>query len=398
VEEFEQQVRDCLLHLYDYAFLQDHPLVHLLVSEGQGMDQVQCFQELVVESVARLKPAGEVAPDSKPLRLYNILLLHYVKQQPTREVIDKLSLSERQFYRDHPRALQALSGLLWEKAGVADQPAPIESEPSLTAISVGSEVQRSSQYSSITEIAVDEVLQGALEVVQSLAERHQVALQFRPHDEPPPLPTERTILRQAIIGILSWLITGSQPGSRLEIRQRLGERQYQIVFTLVSTDSAKAQQEGFAQQQTLHYLANALNAALRSEAQDEGQFQVTLALPLSQRAVLAIDDNPDVIALFRRYLADGSYRLLAASNGEQAVELARAAQPDIILLDIMLPGQDGFEILQNLKHHPATRHIPVLVCSVLEASDVAQSLGANDYLRKPPGQADFLEALSRWQG
>jgi CheY-like chemotaxis protein len=398
VDEFEQQVRDCLMHLHDYAFLRDHPLVHLLVPESHGIDQMKRFQELVAESVEQLKPTVEVAPDSKPSRLYNLLLLHYVKQRTTREVIDQLALSERQFYRDHPKALQILTRLLWEKVEVVDPPASIDGDPVLTEISVASEVQRSSQYGRVTEIMVDEVLDGAFEVVRSLAAQHQVDIQYQPYDQPPFLSAERTIFRQAVIGILSSLIAGSQSGGRLEINHWGAGRQYQIVFALTSAVSAAADQQSFVLDQTLYHLTTALNAELRCEMRDEGQVQVMLTLPFSQRTVLAIDDNPDVIALFRRYLADGSHRLLAAPNGEQAIGLARTLQPDIILLDIMLSGQDGFEILQNLKHHPATQRIPVLICSVLDAAEVAYSLGANDYMRKPPTRGDFLRALDRWQG
>jgi len=72
-----------------------------------------------------------------------------------------------------------------------------------------------------------------------------------------------------------------------------------------------------------------------------------------------------MVNLFRRYLTDIPIILLILPDSHQAIELARRIKPQLIILDVMLPQQDGWEILQNLKNHPTTLNIPVLVCSVL---------------------------------
>jgi CheY-like chemotaxis protein len=60
-----------------------------------------------------------------------------------------------------------------------------------------------------------------------------------------------------------------------------------------------------------------------------------------------------------------------------------------------LPQHDGWEILQNLKRHPPTQHIPVVVCSVLDSPELAQVLGADGFLRKPPGETEFRDMLTQ---
>ena len=65
------------------------------------------------------------------------------------------------------------------------------------------------------------------------------------------------------------------------------------------------------------------------------------------------------------------------------LQIAREVVPSVIVLDVMLPGQDGLEVLQNLKNHPATRQIPVLICSVLDTRELVLSLGADGFLRSP---------------
>ena len=103
-----------------------------------------------------------------------------------------------------------------------------------------------------------------------------------------------------------------------------------------------------------------------------------------------------MINLFRRYLTGHPYQIIEAADSSQAIELARKIKPQLIILDVMLPRQDGWEVLQNLKNHPMTLKIPVLMCSVLELPDVAVSLGADAYLKKTPSRTEFLRVLRQW--
>ena len=77
--------------------------------------------------------------------------------------------------------------------------------------------------------------------------------------------------------------------------------------------------------------------------------------------------------------------------------LARAQQPGIITIDLMMPGRDGWELLQALRAQPETVTIPVIVCSVLDEPELARSLGAQGCLKKPAGQVDLLQALEAAQ-
>ncbi|MCY3779413.1 MAG: response regulator [Chloroflexi bacterium] len=109
-----------------------------------------------------------------------------------------------------------------------------------------------------------------------------------------------------------------------------------------------------------------------------------------------VDDNPDTISLFKRYLVNQPYRLLSAAGEREAWAIAQGRPLMCIILDVMLPGKDGWQILQSYKSHPVTANIPVLICSVLEMEDLANSLGADGYLKKPPARAELLSILSQW--
>ncbi len=118
----------------------------------------------------------------------------------------------------------------------------------------------------------------------------------------------------------------------------------------------------------------------------------------SERIVLTIDDDSQVISLYERFLQPQGYKVVSLSDPAQAVERARQLKPFAITLDIMMPGKDGWAILSELKHDPATRDIPVIVCSILEEDEKGFSMGASDYLVKPILEEDLLKAMSRLNG
>lgn len=113
------------------------------------------------------------------------------------------------------------------------------------------------------------------------------------------------------------------------------------------------------------------------------------------RVLLVIDDNEGIAIAFRAYLAGYPYAVVGATTGTEALQLASQLDPLAITLDILMPSPDGWEILQALKTDPQTESIPVIICSVLDDPELARSLGAAAYLRKPVSQADLLCALDK---
>ncbi len=113
------------------------------------------------------------------------------------------------------------------------------------------------------------------------------------------------------------------------------------------------------------------------------------------RTILLADDDEGVVALYRKYLEKVGYVVVGLTSGEQVLEQARQVKPYAITLDVIMPGRDGWQLLQDLKADPETRDIPVVICSVVKDVGRGLSLGAADYLIKPVMEADLLESLSR---
>jgi adenylate cyclase len=119
-------------------------------------------------------------------------------------------------------------------------------------------------------------------------------------------------------------------------------------------------------------------------AQSVEQTPMPDPLPTGQ-TILAVDDTPANLALLAELL-HGSYRVKVATNGAKALELATSNPPDLILLDVMMPELNGYEVLERLRADPRLRHIPVIMISAVDQIESVIrciKLGAEDYLPKP---------------
>ena len=100
--------------------------------------------------------------------------------------------------------------------------------------------------------------------------------------------------------------------------------------------------------------------------------------------------------LFRRYLVGTNWQVIGAANTEEARSLIADTCPVAIVLDLLIPKEDGWEFLLSLRNDTATHDIPVIICSVLEQPALALSLGATAYLPKPVTQQELLRVLKPW--
>lgn len=116
---------------------------------------------------------------------------------------------------------------------------------------------------------------------------------------------------------------------------------------------------------------------------------------------LIVDDSTTVVALLRRMLRQNHFQTLEAGDAEQGLALARAHQPDLIFLDIVLPGMSGFEALRRLRRDPVTREIPVIMISGnVQATEqfYLQRIGADDFMKKPFSRAEVFGRIERLLG
>lgn len=112
--------------------------------------------------------------------------------------------------------------------------------------------------------------------------------------------------------------------------------------------------------------------------------------------VLVVDDSPTIRAVLGKMLGQDGYIVLKAPDGETAISIARNELPDLIFLDIVLPGMSGFEVLRTLRRDPHTRSTPIVMISGnLQATEqfYVQRFGADDFMKKPFGRTEVFERI-----
>ena len=117
--------------------------------------------------------------------------------------------------------------------------------------------------------------------------------------------------------------------------------------------------------------------------------------PSDERTVLVIDDDPNALDLMGRMLQDAGLRVVTASDGIAALELARTLRPVAITLDVVMPGMGGWEVLRQLKQDSETRDIPVIIVTMTDDRDMGYALGATEFLTKPIDRRHLVQLLER---
>ena len=378
--EFEEHVRQLLSDLYDYLKLVENPVARRLAGDQSGKARLQAIRQAVMAAIDELRGDSSRGPGARQNRLRTILTLRYIDERGTSEALVRLALSERQYYREHQRALQTISQLIWDRhfAAQADS----------AAHSLAQELSYLSQESLPASFDAYAEVEAALRATRVIAEQRGIRVRLIKPDSPIELNTAQPVLRQLIIYLLNSLMTGLQPGADLAISI---EPAGAIAF---SSSGELAAWQAPLNDATALALLRSLHARLELVQRPPG---LRLSFEDAKRKILVVDDNPDSLSLFKRYLANLPYQLLSAQAESEALKIAQETPLLGVILDVMLPGKDGWQILQRFKSHPDTADIPVLICSVLDMRELALSLGADGYLKKPPPREELLAMLRAWQ-
>jgi CheY-like chemotaxis protein len=297
-----------------------------------------------------------------------------------RQVEVELGISQRQLQREFHKGIDALAVLLWDLRG--DKPV------------LDSETLDDDEIEELQEELSQWVIQRNPCAVQTLF--NDLSWKLKPVlvpesdrltiDLPEDLPqvnVDATLTRQAIYS-LTRLVLQQEPG-KITITAGASDRSVDLLIHFG--------QNGVNQNEADWRIAEMLigeqggRLAQTSEIRADQATAVTLitvTLPRPEQGLALItDDNQALHQLFERYLAPYRFTVLHAYNGHEALALASEKHPDFITLDVMMASMDGWQVLRALQENPETSAIPVIVCSVLKEPQLAISLGAKAYLKKP---------------
>ena len=283
---------------------------------------------------------------------------------------------------------------------------------------------------------LQDVILDTCEMLQSQAEAKKIKLLFDVPKEMPRIETDSDKLKQLLINLIGNAIKFTEKGA---VKVVLSQQENKVLIVVedtgigISEDKIQTVFEPFRQADagtTRKYGGTGLGLAIsRSIAEMLGgkirlvstinvgsKFYIELPLQevvektaaitlesinriekdsLSGKRILVVDDDADARDLLSNYIIEQGAIIIPASSGEEALKIAKQEKPDLITLDIMMPGLDGWATLQALKADVDTASIPVVIVSIVAEKSKAAVLGAVDAVTKPVVQSDLLATLQR---
>jgi CheY-like chemotaxis protein len=414
-ELFQHHVRDGLNNLQDPSFLRASSLVSIF-KVPLRFDTPSEVQRILVEAIQSLEPRPDEPPDSRAWRMYESLYYRYVERYDQDAVASQLGMSVRQVRREQKAALEALSYKLWEEyversaipeparfpsAAPAEAPArtftsSTAGEPAL-ASAISQEVSWLKNEPPEDPVDLNLQLPGVVELLRPLANNYGVLIEIAVDETPKSAAVDAVVMKQVLINLLGLAIPRASRHGQLSLKASV--KAWEILVTVALpvplSGLAPLSPEEQSQLDMARYLLRHYGGRL-SMAETPGELIITLTLPgLEQLPVLLVDDNEGTHQLFQRYASGTRYRIISAHNPADVLPIIEKTAPQVILLDVMMPRTDGWELLGKLRSQAFTSHIPVIICTILAQAEVALSLGAKDFLQKPVSRQAFLTALDQ---
>jgi CheY-like chemotaxis protein len=392
--EFRKLVKDALEHLYNTAYLATHPLLRQLtvIPTTNRLARVQELRSILKKVIESIRPQSTLPATAPEYRSYLALHYRYVQGMNMGQVENELGISLRQLQRELYQGLDAVTALLWEMRVSASEQAIEQTLPE----SVETQVLYSemAQWKLVREAAdVHTLFEEVVSMLQPLFSEQIPDLHVEFPESLPPVFVDTTLIRQALFHLLRDLL---QDNKEHEISLQAQIRDSQVEIKI---ECGKAVIDpSTSDQQIAQLFIQRQGGTLAAEITEDHRTRMVINLPQANPPkVLVIDDNQAIHQLFERYLAPHSYEILHAYDGLTALQMSAEVRPDIIILDVMMPAVDGWQVLRNLVENPVTMRIPIIICSVLKEAELAFSLGARAYIKKPVDRMELLTTLAQFQ-
>lgn len=401
---FEDELGRVLARLYDPDVLRRSSLMQWF-DLAEREDATDALRDIIVNGIETLKPQPAVPRGSNAWRFYHILNQRFGEQFTQVEVADDLSLSVRQLRRQEATAQQILADYLWSHYSLGSRAATLDKPPAADvpatdkhrAPDQASELAWLARTAASESLDLGELAGRAVETVRPLLDAAQVTIRNGVMPGTSVIVVQPMAIRQAI---LHSLISAARqaPGGTVSLASETATGPAHALLIVTATAAAKGVRNiGCDDVAVIEKLVALAGGTLELDQNEGAQvFSARLRLPLARTLpVLVVDDNLETLDLCARYLSETPFRYVGTDDPHRAVSLAEEANPAAIVLDVMLPDIDGWELLGRFREHPAMRATPVIVSTILPQPELALTLGAAEFLRKPLSREALLAALDR---
>lgn len=389
------QIRDLLEHLYDPSYLQNHLLTQGWVLERglAGENGAAQIRRILIEAIESTNPGGNFyfrVPQARP---YQMLSLHYVERLTILKAAHELGVSERQAYRDLRQGEENAALYLRNQAGKPAAPPPalsvsapgLNREPPNRPEIVGPE--RAHSYIDLLAL-----VRKAAVAVERLSSQQNVTLSVDLPESAVIIPTDSAVARQVLVNLFSRAIQQAQGQVHLQAIDHPDTFEVNLAYALRPSNAPVNTVDALLQK-----FIQELGWSITEATAPDGSHRAELHILKPGLNLLMIDDDEGFVALIKRYLTGYPVYIHSARNGVEGIAKAQQEPIGVIILDVMMPGLDGWEVLQTLRTDQRTLNIPVIICSVFNDPELARSLGASMLLPKPASQEHLVAALE-WLG
>lgn len=402
-EQFKKHLREALAHLHDPDY-QPPPVLCAMIgcdAEG-GTGPVQAH---ILHVIGELQPSPDVRHYARARQDYDLLHHRFVLKLTQEETAERLHMSVRSVRRAQRVATHTLAQHLWEHGlarqvatGIEDAAAAQDQGSSQDEALPDWSSQVRQELSSLLAQAPGAVAQVGPTVARAIALEQVLGAQYRVSLELGDIPkglvaaVHPSFLRQILIMAIGQLIRYAPAGKIAIHAADLDDR---IVLSL---KTARVQENDPLQVELIREMLESHEGALLVEVDDQ-RISLSIQVPSAGKVtVLVVDDNEDQVHYYRRCTAGTRYHIVQVPYGQRTVRGILDLDPDIVVLDILLPDVDGWELLADLQRHSVARSIPVIICSIIQEKDLAKALGAALYLPKPVHHRAFTGALAQALG
>jgi len=399
-EVFEEELKETLSCLHDPSYQPSETLCQVIGCLHK--EDNNAISDAILHVIESFKPPLDIPLNAFIRHIYDLLYNRYVLKLTQKETAYRLNVSQRTVNRLQYKAVHVLGRILWErsqKVGLSTRNLAHEDGVQITEGNIAepltpdwnSQLQR--ELNSLQAKApdalsdVDDVIRSVLGIMNALTPSLGNHMKVMYVQQNLVAAIHPVLFQQVLLSVITRLIPYSL--SEIAVYAKLEDGNTKITLTGTTGEC------GLNKIDLKKGIPTSKDISVDTWVEGTHAF-VWITIPsMGKLTVLVIDDNEDMVHYYRDCTIGTRYHIVHRARGYDLFEVLRTLTPDIIVLDVMLPDIDGWHLLIRLHEEPATRSIPVIVCTVVREEDMAFSLGAASFLAKPVGPREFIHALDQ---
>jgi CheY-like chemotaxis protein len=392
-QEFLRDLRSALAHLYEPLELKRSRLAKAFQLETSA-DRSAALRQALQDGIQALKAEGATPVDSPSARAYEVLYYRYIEQSALKEVAAELALSVRQVHRIETSGLAYLSEYFQAKYHLTFLSDGTGTTPAANPQTNELEWLRKSSRGE--DVNLSTLLESVIGTIRPLTQQKHIGIQVHCESGQTWVRGDPTILRQVV---MNSLLAAIQVNPDADFTADVSLRSEGIALTVANVNPLDISSHEPKMNETvasIRQLMELTGGKVETNQLPGRAFRLSLIFPARKCIqVLVVDDNADALRLMERYLTGTGFQYLGVREPEKVGAMLQEHRPQILILDVMLPGIDGWQLLSRLNEAGLLKDTQVVISTILPQESLALAFHAAAFLRKPVTRENLLATLAQ---